>query len=42
VGVMQITRPESTDVSDEGIYDTSTIDKDVRAVVTLTLGLAAP
>lgn len=39
MGVMQITQPNSTDVSSEGIYDKSTIDKDVMAVVTLTLAL---
>jgi hypothetical protein len=38
-GVMQITRPNSTDVSAGGIYDTTTIEKDVMAVVTLTLAL---
>jgi hypothetical protein len=40
VGVMQITKPESTDVSDGGIYDTSSIDKDVRSVVNVTFSLA--
>jgi hypothetical protein len=39
MGVLQITRPHSTDVSGEGIYDTSTIEKDVTAVVTLTLAI---
>lgn len=39
MGVLQITRPECTDVSASGIYDTSTIDKDVNAVVSLTFGL---
>lgn len=39
MGVMQITQPNSTEVSDSGIHDTSTIEKDVTAVVTLTLGL---
>jgi len=39
MGVLQITRPESTDVSPGGIYDTSTIDKDVTAVVSLTFGI---
>lgn len=33
MGVMQITARDSTDVSDYGINDTSTIDKDVTAVV---------
>jgi hypothetical protein len=41
MGVFQITRPDSTDVTGSGIYDTSTIDKDVRSVVTLTLGIQA-
>lgn len=35
MGVLQVTRPLSTDVSDSGIYDTGTIDKDVQAVVTI-------
>jgi len=39
MGVLQITQPNSTDVSDSGIYDTSTIEKDVTAVVSLTFGL---
>lgn len=38
-GVMQVTRPDSTDVSSYGIYDTSTIDKDVSIVMTITFGL---
>lgn len=33
MGVFQITRPNSTDVSDYGINDTSTIDKEITAVV---------
>lgn len=33
MGVMQITAADSTEVSDYGINDTSTIDKDVTAVV---------
>jgi uncharacterized protein len=36
MGVLQITRPYCTDVSSEGIYDTSTIEKDAQAVVTVT------
>jgi len=36
MGVLQITQPFSTEVSAEGIYDTSTIDKDAQAVVTVT------
>lgn len=39
MGVLQITKPNSTDVSSSGIYDTTTIEKDVAAVVGLTLGL---
>lgn len=39
VGVLQITEPNSTAVSGEGIHDTSTIEKDVTSVVTLTLGI---
>jgi hypothetical protein len=34
-GVFQITMPDSTDISDYGAYDTSTIEKDIKAVVTL-------
>lgn len=41
MGVLQITRPLSTETSSYGMYDTSTIEKDVTAVVTLTLGLTA-
>jgi hypothetical protein len=39
MGVIQITQPNSTDVSGSGLYDTSTIEKDVSVVVTLSLGL---
>jgi hypothetical protein len=39
VGVFQITTPNSTDVSDYGIYDTSTQLKDVTAVVNVTFTL---
>ncbi|HLX60013.1 MAG TPA: SIMPL domain-containing protein [Planctomycetota bacterium] len=39
MGVLQITQPNSTAVSDSGIFDTSTIEKDVTAVVALTLGI---
>jgi hypothetical protein len=39
MGVLQITRPYSTDVSDSGYHDTSSIEKDVTSVVTLTLGV---
>jgi hypothetical protein len=34
-GVFQITPVNSTDVSDYGIYDTSTVDKSIKAVVTI-------
>jgi hypothetical protein len=40
VGVFQITAPNSTDVSDYGNYDTSTVRKDVTAVVNLTFALS--
>jgi hypothetical protein len=39
MGVLQITRPNSTEVSSSGVNDTSSIEKDVTAVVSLTLGL---
>ena len=35
MGVMQITAADSTEVSDGGISDTSTIDKDITAVVNI-------
>jgi hypothetical protein len=38
-GVFQITSRNSTDVSDSGIYDTSSIDKDITAVVSITFGI---
>lgn len=38
-GVFQITDPKASDTSGEGVYDTSTIEKDVTAVVRLTFGL---
>lgn len=41
MGVIQITRPNSTDVSGYGIYDTSTIEKDISVVVTTTFGIEA-
>jgi hypothetical protein len=34
-GIFQIVPVNSTDVSDSGSYDTSTIDKTIKAVVTL-------
>jgi hypothetical protein len=39
VGVFQITSPNSTEVSDYGVYDTSTLNKDVTAVVNVTFAL---
>jgi uncharacterized protein len=39
VGVFQVTSPNSTDVSDYGEYDTSTLQKDVTAVVNVTFAL---
>jgi hypothetical protein len=42
MGVLQITPPHSTEVRSYGIYDTSTIDKDVRAVVSVTFGIEGP
>ncbi|MBU0507811.1 SIMPL domain-containing protein [bacterium] len=39
MGVFQVTAPNSRDVSDYGIYDTSTIEKDVTAVVSVTFSL---
>ncbi|NOX59759.1 MAG: SIMPL domain-containing protein [Planctomycetes bacterium] len=41
MGVLQITAPHSTEVSSYGMYDTYTIEKDVRAVVTATFGIEA-
>ena len=38
-GVFQITGPHSTETSGGGLYDTSTIDKKVRAVVTMKFKL---
>lgn len=35
MGVLQITPADSTDVSDSGIYSTTTIDKDMTAVVNI-------
>jgi uncharacterized protein len=39
VGVFQITAPNSTEVSDYGVYDTSTLRKDVTAVVNVSFAL---
>lgn len=38
-GVFQITSRNSTEVSDMGTYDTSSIDKDITAVVSVTFGM---
>ena len=40
VGVFQVTAPNSTDVSDYGVYDTTTPDKDVTAVVNVSFSLS--
>jgi len=39
MGVMQITAADSTEVSDYGINDTSTIDKDITAVVNVSFAV---
>jgi hypothetical protein len=39
VGVFQITSPNSTEVEDYGVYDTSTLEKDVTAVVNVAFAL---
>ena len=39
MGVMQITAADSTEVSDGGISDTTTIDKDVTAVVNISFAV---
>jgi len=41
MGVLQVTQPFSTEVSDWGTYDTSTIEKDVQAVVTVQFRIEA-
>lgn len=38
-GVFQITTPNSTDVSDYGTYDTTTVDKKVTSVVNMTFSI---
>ena len=38
-GVFQITPRNSTEVSDYGIYDTSSLEKDITAVVSITFGI---
>jgi hypothetical protein len=39
VGVFQVTSPNSTEVEDYGVYDTSTLEKDVTAVVNVTFAI---
>jgi hypothetical protein len=39
VGVFQITARNSTEVSDSGIYDTSSLEKDITAVVPLSFAV---
>ncbi len=39
MGVLQITAADSTEVSDSGLYDTSTIDKDMTAVVNISFAV---
>jgi hypothetical protein len=39
MGVMQITAADSTDVADYGVYDTTTIDKDMTAVVNVSFAV---
>jgi hypothetical protein len=39
VGVFKVTSPNSTEVEDYGVYDTSTLAKDVTAVVNVTFAL---
>ena len=39
MGVFQITRPESNDVSDWGVNDTSTIEKKITAVANVVFGI---
>ncbi len=39
MGVLQITAADSTDVSDYGVFDTSTIEKDMTAVVNVSFAV---
>jgi hypothetical protein len=39
MGVFQVTAPNSREVRDYGVYDTSTIEKDVTAVVSVTFAV---
>ncbi|MCG3136209.1 MAG: hypothetical protein HJJLKODD_00035 [Phycisphaerae bacterium] len=41
MGVLQITRPDSTEVSSGGVYDMETIEKDITAVVNVTFGIGS-
>ncbi len=41
MGVLQVTSPDSTATSGEGVFDTTTIDKDVTSVVSLTIVVEA-
>ncbi|HEY2846759.1 MAG TPA: SIMPL domain-containing protein [Pyrinomonadaceae bacterium] len=40
MGVIQVTAADSTDVSDEGISDSSSIDKDITAVVNVSFAVS--
>jgi uncharacterized protein len=40
MGVLQITPPDSTDVSDGGMYSTTTVDKDITAVVNASFSVS--
>jgi hypothetical protein len=40
MGVLQITPPDSTEVSDMGMYSTTTIDKDITAVVNISFAVS--
>ena len=39
MGVLQVTAADSTDVSDYGVYDTTTIEKDMTAVVNVSFAV---
>ena len=39
MGVLQITRAYSTEVSDYGIYDVTSLEKDIKAVVTVSFSI---
>ena len=40
MGVLQITPPDSTEVSDAGMYSTTTIEKDITAVVNVSFAVS--